>query len=147
MRRMTFAALVAAATFAVACSSTADHATAGASPGGSEPAGGGSTAIDRVTVEGTVSTVLADQAFLLTDASVQEGEATIDGDLPVVVTGTPTSVSSDEQVTVSGTLTQAAAGSELRDLEQQVGLHVDDRILRRIEGGQLLVASSVETSP
>jgi hypothetical protein len=146
MRRVLFAVLVTAMTFGVACSGTADHSTAGASPGGSEPAGGGSTSIDRVTVRGTVSSVLADRAFLLTDASVQEGEATIDGDLPVVVTGTATSVSSNEQVTVSGTLAQATVGSELRDLEEQIGLRVDDRILRRIEGGQLLVASSVEAA-
>jgi len=146
MRRILFATAVATLTLGVACSSTPDDTTAGASPGGTEPAGPGSTSIERVTVQGTVSKVLADRAFLLTNASVQEGEATVDAILPVVVTGMPASISSNQQVTVTGTLTQTALADQLRSLEQQIGLHVDDRILRRLEGGQLLVASSVAPS-
>jgi hypothetical protein len=145
MRRLLIAIGVGVLTLGVACSGTADRTTSGASPGGQEPAGGGSTSVDRVTVTGTVSQRLADEAFVLTDATVEEGAATISGELPVVVTGTTASVDANERVTVSGTLVRAALGDELRAIEAQVGVNVDDRILKRLEGGQLLVASSVQT--
>jgi hypothetical protein len=146
MRRFTAIGAIALA-LGVACSGTADRTTAGSSPGGNEPAGpaSASAGVERVTVTGTVSRRLADEAFMLTDATVEDGTATIDNDLPVVVTGTTASVDADEQVTVTGTLMQAALGDELRSLEAQIGIDVDDRILDRLEGGQLLVASSIST--
>ena len=146
MRRMLIALAVVGLTALPACSSTPDHNTVGAKPGGSEPAGGGSTSVDRVVVRGTVSQVLADQAFLLTNPTVEQGEATVSGDLPVVVTGTATHVSSDQQVTVTGTFVQDVLGKQLRQLENQVGLQVDDAMLNRVRGGDLLVASSVQAS-
>jgi hypothetical protein len=115
-------------------------------PGGSEPAGGGSSSVDRVVVSGTVSQVLADQAFLLTDPTVEQGEATVNGDLPVVVTGTTTSISSDQQVTVTGTFVQDVVPKQLRRLENQLGLQVNDQTLSHVRGGDLLVASSVRAS-
>jgi hypothetical protein len=146
MRRMFIAVTVIALTALTACSSTPDHTTAGARPGGSEPAGGGGSSVDRVVVSGTVTQVLADQAFLLTDPTVQQGEATVNGDLPVVVTGRATNLSSDQRVTVTGTFVQDVLAKQLRRLEKQVGLHVNDQILNRVQGGDLLIASSVRAS-
>jgi hypothetical protein len=136
---------VAVLALGTACSANADRTTDGASPGGGEPAGGASASLDRVTVTGTVDQRLADEAFTLTDTTVDEGEATISGDLPVVVTGTGVSVDEHEQVTVSGTLIEASAVDQLRSLANQVGIEVSDRMLQRFAGGQLLVASSIDT--
>ena len=148
MRRMLVATAVGLTVLSAlaACSTTPDHTTAGARPGGSEPAGGGSSSGDRVVVSGTVSQVLADQAFLLTNPTVQQGEATVSGDPPVVVTGTATNLASDQRVTVTGTFVQDVLAKQLRRLEKQVGLQVNDQVLNRVEGGDLLVASSVRAS-
>jgi hypothetical protein len=146
MRRTLVAFGVVALIALTACSSSSNPNTEGASPGGHEPAGGGSTSVDRVVVRGTVSQVLADQAFLLTNATVEQGEATVSGDLPVVVTGQTTRISADQQVTVTGTFVQDVVGNQLRRLEDQVGVHVSGSMLRQMQGRDLLVASSVQAS-
>jgi hypothetical protein len=55
------------------------------------------------------------------------------------------SVDEHEQVSVSGTLIEASAVDQLRSLANQVGIEVSDRMLQRFAGGQLLVASSIDT--
>jgi hypothetical protein len=101
---------------------------------------------EPVTVSGTVDEVVAGQAFTMTDATVEEGTATIDGDLAVLVTDEDADVSPSDQVVVTGTLHQLDLADEAQELEDLLGVSLDDDVIAQLEGRDVLLASSVDTS-
>lgn len=111
-----------------------------------EPSPGGMLDGEQVTVSGTVEEVLAGRAFTLTDATVEEGTATTDGDLAVLVSDEDAGVSQADQVLVTGTLHEVDVSEQLEDLEDLFGIRLDEDVVAQFEGRQLIIASEVETT-
>lgn len=101
---------------------------------------------EQVTVSGTVEEVVAGRAFMLTDATVEEGTATTDGDLAVIVADEDADVSRSDQVVVTGTLHEFDIADEIEEFEDLFGVTLDEDALAQFDGRQVLLASSVETS-
>lgn len=100
---------------------------------------------EQVTVSGTVQEVVAGRAFTLTDATVEEGTATTDGDLAVIASD-DAGVSQSDEVVVTGTLYEVDIADEIQEFQDLFGVTLDEDALERFEGRQLLLASSVEPS-
>jgi uncharacterized protein YdeI (BOF family) len=134
---------------AVACDGTANDnaaATGGAQATTTVEPTAGATTNEQVTVEGTVSQVLTDRAFLLTDPNVETGPALAGDRIPVIVTGTTTDVNRNDEVVVSGTLHQADVQDEIGRLGDQLGISIDPTVVQAISGRELLVADSVRAT-
>lgn len=101
---------------------------------------------EDVTVSGTVQEVVAGRAFTLTDATVEEGTATTDGDLAVIATEEDVDVSPSDQVVVTGTLHDVDIADEVQEFEDLFGVSLDDDAIAQFEGREVLIATSVETS-
>lgn len=121
---------------------------------GDAPIGGGPTAETtagealggegEVTVRGTVDDVIADMAFTLTDATVEEGTLETDGEVAVVVTDGDADVSESEAVVVTGTLFSFDVSEGAQELQDLLGANIDDEVLALLEDQEVVLASSVD---
>lgn len=117
------------------------EATASASPSD------GIVTREEVTLEGTVSMRLADQAFLLTDPVLAEGTSpSLGSEVLVIVTADAVSIEQNDQVVATGTLHAAQVGDELTAIEEELNVDLPDAVATVISGTQLLLADSVETA-
>ena len=117
---------------ATACEDAVDTSSTGGTPAADSP--DLTTGGEQVTVTGTVEEVVAGQAFTLTDATVEEGTATTDGDLAVISGDQDTAVAPSDRVTVTGTLHELDVADEVQELEDRFGISIDDGILSTFEG-------------
>ncbi len=98
----------------------------------------------EVTVRGTVDDVIADMAFTLTDATVEEGTLETDGEVAVVVTEADADVSESATVVVTGTLFSVEVSEDAQELQDLFGVNIDDEVLSLLEDQEVILASSVD---
>lgn len=102
---------------------------------------------EEVTVTGTVGDVVADIAFTLNDATVEEGTVDTQGEVAVLVTEGDADVSESEEVVVTGTLLSVDVADDVQELEDVLGVNVDDEMLEMLallDTQQVVIASSVD---
>jgi hypothetical protein len=102
---------------------------------------------EQVRVRGTVGDVIADVAFTLSDATVEEGTVDTQGEVAVIVTEGDADISESEEVVVTGTLLSVDVADEVQELEDLLGVNVDDEMLEMLallDAQQVVIASSVD---
>lgn len=102
---------------------------------------------DGEAVTGTVGDVVADIAFTLNDATVEEGTVDTQGEVAVLVTEGDADVSESEEVVVTGTLLSVDVADDVQELEDVLGVNVDDEMLEMLallDTQQVVIASSVD---